>query len=221
MTLCAAGMAFMAQGDDWGNVGRYEAANKELIARGAIPNRVVFIGNSITDNWAWTRPEFFTSNNFVGRGIGGQTSYQFLVRFREDVVNLSPEAVVINVATNDIAENTCPYDEDRSFGNLLSMIEIAQANGIKVILSTVLPAKEFGWNPAIVDAPEKIQRLNKRIAAYASEHNLPMIDYFSALVADDGISLKAEYSPDGVHPNDNGYEVMESIVLSMLRPGKP
>ena len=215
--LASAALYGMAQNKDWANIQHYDAANKELIAKGKSEHRVVFLGNSITDFWPVAHPGFFESNNFVGRGISGQTSYQFLTRFREDVVNLMPEAVVINAATNDIAENTGPYDEDRTFGNILSMVEIAQANGIKVILSTVLPAKGFGWNPAITDAPEKILKLNKRIAGYAAAHNIPFIDYFTPLVDADGVSLNPAYSGDGVHPNPQGYEVMEQTALPVIR----
>lgn len=216
MLLAAAAMC-AANDKDWAQIQRYDAANKELLANGKSLHRVVFLGNSITDFWPSAHPAFFDDNNFVGRGISGQTSYQFLTRFREDVVNLKPEAVVINTATNDIAENTGPYHEDRTFGNILSMIEIAQANGIKVILSTVLPAKAFGWNPSVTDAPEKISRLNKRIAEYAAQHNIPMIDYFTPLADADGVSLNPAYSADGVHPNEKGYEVMEKAALPVIR----
>lgn len=202
---------------DWPQLGRYEAANKELMAQLPYDGRVVFIGNSITDYWASMRPDFFSGNMFVGRGISGQTSYQFLVRFRDDVVALSPKAVVINVATNDIAENTCPYDEDRTLGNLKSMVEIARANGIDVILSSVLPAKSFGWNPGVKNAPEKIRSLNRRIENYAKAEGIPFIDYYSALVDADGESLNPAFSEDGVHPNAKGYEIMEAIALPIIR----
>lgn len=214
MVAAAAG----ARNDDWGKIQRYDAANKELLASGAdASGRVVFIGNSITDNWAAWRPDFFKSNGFVGRGISGQTSYQFLVRFREDVVNLSPSAVVINVGTNDVAENTCPYDEDRTMGNIMSMVEIAQANGIRVVLTSVLPAKGFGWNPAITDAPAKIKALNGRIKAYAERLGVPYVDYYSQLLDADGVSLNPAYCKDGVHPNDAGYEIMEGIVAPIVK----
>lgn len=221
LVLCATAIGFsaltlLADNKDWGQIERYDAANKAILADKGRKVRVVFIGNSITDNWAAWRPEFFDSHNFVGRGISGQTSYQFLVRFREDVINLSPEVVVINVGTNDIAENTGPYNEDRTFGNIQSLVELARANGIKVILTTVLPAKAFGWRPSVTDGPDKIKRLNNRIARYAAVNNIPFVDYYTALVAPDGISLPAELSGDGVHPTHAGYEIMESTVLPVI-----
>ncbi len=219
--LCATAVGFcalslLADNKDWGQIGRYDAANKTILADKGRRVKAVFIGNSITDNWASWRPEFFDSHNFVGRGISGQTSYQFLVRFREDVINLSPEVVVINVGTNDIAENTGPYNEDRTFGNIQSMVELARANGIKVILTSVLPARAFGWRPAVTDGPEKIKKLNSRIASYAALNNIPYVDYYTALVSPDGISLPAELSKDGVHPTHAGYEIMESTVLPVV-----
>lgn len=117
--------------------------------------RVVFLGNSITEGWVRTHPDFFKTNGYIGRGISGQTSYQFLLRFREDVINLSPALVVINAGTNDVAENTNPYNEDYTFGNIVSMVELAKVNKIKVILTSVLPAAAFKWRMEIKDAPQK------------------------------------------------------------------
>ena len=202
---------------DWAQIGRYEKNNKELIQEnGRVKNRVVFLGNSITDNWARMRPNFFSDNNFIGRGISGQTSYQFLIRFRPDVIDLKPKLVVINAGTNDVAENVCSYNEDVTFGNIVSMVELAKAHKIKVILTTVLPAAAFGWRPSIKDAPDKISSLNARLAAYAKAEKIPFVDYYSALAAPDR-SLKKEYSDDGVHPTDAGYEVMESIIKAAIR----
>ena len=131
-----------AQEKDWANLQRYAQQNAELPKPDKNEKRVVFMGNSITEGWVNTHPDFFKSNGYIGRGIGGQTSYQFLVRFREDVINLSPALVVINAATNDIAENTGAYHEDRTFGNIVSMVELAKANHIKVILTTTLPDRK-------------------------------------------------------------------------------
>lgn len=215
--IVATAMSTYGQSRDWGQIERYDKDNKILISDKNRKTKVVFIGNSITDNWASMRPQFFADNNFVGRGISGQTSYQFLVRFREDVVNLSPEAVIINTGTNDVAENTGPYDEDRTFGNILSMVEIAKANGIKVILSTVLPAKEFGWNSSIKDAPEKINSLNRRLKEFAKKNKLAFIDYHTPLLAPDNVSLNPAYCNDGVHPTEAGYEIMEQTVLPIIK----
>lgn len=197
------------------NLKRYSEANQKLPA--CMPNdrRIVFIGNSITQGWASTHPQFFEENNFVGRGIGGQTSPQMLARFRDDVVNLTPYAVVINAGTNDIAENTGPYNQEFTLGNIKSMAEIAQANNIQVILSTVLPAGAFGWNPAITDSVEKIEALNAEIKKYAEENNFIFIDYYSQLKDDKG-ALKSNFGDDGVHPNDECYKLMETIVLETI-----
>lgn len=140
---------------NWANFKHYAEQNKLLKATVIVPKRVVFIGNSITEGWVNQHPDFFKQNGYVGRGIGGQTSYQMLLRFREDVINLLPEVVVINAATNDIAENAGAYNEDYSFGNIISMVELARANGIKVILTTTLPSSSFSWNPSIKDATQK------------------------------------------------------------------
>lgn len=202
---------------DWAKLDRYEEANKELMAAPPDSNRVVFYGNSITQFWASKHPEFFERTGYVGRGISGQSTYQFLTRFRKDVVDLKPALVVINAATNDVAENTHPYNEDLTMGNIMSMVEIAKANGIKVILTTTLPAAAFRWNPEITDAPEKIDALNKRVAAYAAEQNIPYVDYFSALADDEGRGLRPEFSNDGVHPTVAAYEVMEAIIEPVIK----
>lgn len=206
-----------AQKNDWAKFGRYAEANKEVAANPDNKRRVVFFGNSITQFWASKRPDFFKDNEFIGRGIAGQTTYQFLSRFREDVVNLHPRLVVINAATNDIAENSHPYDEERTMGNIKSMVEIARANGIKVILTSTLPASEFSWNKEIKDAPEKIERLNKLIAQYARAEKIPYVDYHSQMLDEDGRSLSRKYTDDGVHPTVAGYEVMEALILPCVR----
>ncbi|MBD5225589.1 MAG: acylneuraminate cytidylyltransferase [Bacteroidales bacterium] len=206
-----------AQRNDWANFARFEQENKELLSKPQTGRLVVFLGNSITEGWAGQRPEFFETNGFAGRGISGQTTYQFLSRFRDDVINLHPKLLVLNAATNDIAENTHPYSEDRTFGNIVSMVELAKANGIKVILTSTLPAAGFGWNPSIKDAPEKINSLNARIKAYAAKNKIPYVDYHSSLLGADGRSLDSKYSNDGVHPTAAGYEVMEALILPAVR----
>jgi len=220
MLAALAAMAMVsvkADDRDWGNFNRYAESNREVMASDASQRRVVFLGNSITDGWASVHPEFFSKNGFVGRGISGQTSYQFLVRFRDDVINLHPQAVVINAATNDVAENTHPYNADRTMGNIISMVELAEANGIKVIMTTTLPAAGFGWNRAITDAPDKIAALNARMKEYAASKGIPFVDYYSAMVTDDGRrALRPELSDDGVHPTPGGYDLMESIVLPVV-----
>ncbi len=217
VVLCSIPALAQKTAKDWAQIGRYDKNNKELMSEnGRAKNRVVFLGNSITDNWARMRPEFFIQNGFIGRGISGQTSYQFLIRFRPDVIDLQPKLVIINAGTNDVAENVCSYDEDVTFGNIVSMVELAKTHKIKVILTTVLPAAGFGWRPEIKDAPDKIAALNARLARFAKEEKIPFVDYYSALVAPDR-SLKKEYSNDGVHPTDAGYEIMEAIIKEAIR----
>ena len=153
----------------------------------------------------------------IGRGIAGQTTYQLLVHFREDIVELAPAAVVINGGTNDIAENNYAYNEDRTFGNIASMAEIASANGIKVIRASVLPASGFNWNTSISGVADKIASLNARIKAYAESKSYPYIDYYPALVSGSDRALNPAYTNDGVHPTAAGYDIMESIALPVIR----
>ena len=205
-----------AQKHEFANYKRYATENAALAQPVKKEKRVVFMGNSITEGWVNTHPDFFKSNGYIGRGIGGQTSYQFLVRFREDVINLSPALVVINAATNDIAENTGAYHEDRTFGNIVSMVELAKANHIKVILTTTLPAAAFGWNPAIKDAPQKIQSLNARIEAYAKANKIPFVNYYQPMVVGDNKALNPQYTKDGVHPTGEGYDIMEALIKQAI-----
>ena len=214
--LCLTCMGAMAQKkqthDQFANFKRYEQANKELPAPAKKEKRVVFMGNSITEGWVKIHPEFFKENGYVGRGISGQTSYQFLLRFREDVINLKPKLVIINAGTNDIAENTGPYDIDITFGNIASMAEIAKANKIKVILTSVLPAAGFRWNKKITDAPDRIEALNAKIKEYAKANKIPYVDYYTPMVTGAERALNPDYSKDGVHPTLDGYIVMEALI---------
>lgn len=203
---------------DWARFGYYAQDNARVKAEKA-EVKVVFYGNSITRNWGKYRPQFFKENNYLCRGIGGQTSAELLVRMRQDVINLNPKAVVIMVGTNDIAQNRGTISLENVMGNIQSMCEIAKANKIKPILCSVLPARGFRWNPFVVDAPQKIKQLNKMIAEYAKKNGIPYMDYHSALVDTDG-GLKNEYHKDQVHPFENGYVVMEPIVLKQLRKMK-
>ena len=205
-----------AMADDWGGIERYAKANSELALPAKGEHRVVFLGNSITEGWYRDHPDFFNSNNYIGRGISGHTSYQFLVRFREDVINLKPEIVIINAGTNDCAENTRPFDLEMTFGNIKSMVELAQVNGIKVILSSVLPAEKFGWNKNVTDAADRIATLNAKIKKYAKEKKIPYVDYYSSMVVGPERKLNPAYTNDGVHPTPDGYVVMESIVKPVI-----
>lgn len=209
------GMA-SAQRHDFAQFDRYAKANAELPAPAKGENRVVFMGNSITDIWAAKHPDFFKQHGYVGRGISGQTSYQFLLRFRQDVINLKPQLVVINYGTNDIAENTGAYDEDQTFNNVCSMVDMARANHIKVILCSTLPAENFSWRPNITDGMQKIRHLNDRVKAYCKANKIPYVDYFSAMLSEDGTGMKKEYQNDTVHPNVKGYDVMEAIIVPAI-----
>jgi len=205
-----------AQAQDWANKARYAKANMELLSHEADPQRVVLLGNSITEGWKDTHPQFFTINHLVGRGISGQVSSQMLARFRQDVINLSPRIVVINCGTNDIAENNGPYDEDITIDNILSMVELALHNDITVVLTSVLPTDHFVWNPSVRDIEAKVESLNARIIQLAARFSLPYIDYYSTMVATGSKGINPAYSPDGVHPNATGYTVMEKLLLETL-----
>ncbi len=219
IAMLSIALGTQAQKHEFGNWKRYAKANKELGAPAKGEKRVVLMGNSITDGWPHTRPDFFKNNNLIGRGIGGQTSYQFLLRFREDVINLQPKVVVINYGTNDIAENTGPYNEDLTYGNVLSMVELARYHKCKVILTSCLPAGGFSWRPSITDGMDKIRSLNARVKAYAEANKIPYVDYFNAMLNEDGTAMNPELANDnpGVHPNAAGYAIMESLLLPVIK----
>jgi len=200
---------------DWANIKRYSDENKNLPAVSPGEKRIVFMGNSITEFWTTIDKEFFTRNkSFIGRGISGQTTPQMLVRFRNDVINLNPSAVVILAGTNDIAGNTGPITLEEIFGNIASMAELAKANNIKVIICSVLPVYNYPWSPGLEPA-EKIIKLNGMLQSYSKKNNIMYIDFYSPM-ADEKKGLKAEYSPDGVHPNLQGYKVMDDLVENAI-----
>jgi lysophospholipase L1-like esterase len=197
--------------EQWARLSRYAQDNAARKNNPGEPLKAVFIGNSITQGWADVHPDFFTTRHYAGRGISGQTTPQFLSRFRADVIDLHPQAVVINGGVNDIAENTGTYAPDYTFGSIQSMAELAQANNIKVILTSVLPAAQIPWRKEITDTPAKIAALNARIKAYAEAKGFVYVDYYSRMVAADK-GLMAEYTTDGVHVTAAGYRVMEAII---------
>jgi lysophospholipase L1-like esterase len=201
--------------DTWASLSRYAQANADWKASGQLRPTAVFIGNSITQGWYESRPDFFTANNFAGRGISGQTTPQFLSRFRADVIALNPQIVVINGGINDMAENTGPYDPDFTFGNIESMAELAHANGIAVVLTSVLPAGHIPWRTEIAGTPEKILALNARIKACAESKGFTYVDYYTPMV-DAQRAMAAPYTSDGVHVTDAGYQLMEAIVKGAI-----
>jgi acyl-CoA thioesterase I len=202
--------------NDWPYLAKYREADRELGPSSAGEARVVFMGDSITEgwgqNWAGTSPgrgEFFPGKPYVNRGISGQTTPQMLVRFRQDVVDLKPKVVVVLAGTNDIAENTGKTGLQAIANNIASMSDLARANGIRVVLCSVLPASEFAWHPGLQPAP-KIKALNGWIREYAAKNGFVYVDYYSSLVNNEG-GLRFELSPDGVHPNKAGYEIMAPL----------
>jgi lysophospholipase L1-like esterase len=202
---------------DFANTSRYDKANLELKLHTKAQNRVVFMGNSITEGWVLMRPEFFQDRDFINRGIGGQTTPQMLLRFRPDVIDLNPKVVVILAGTNDIAGNTGYTSLETIIDNIKSMAEIANANGIKVIISSVLPAIEYLWKPGL-DPATKIIKINKALKAYAKENNFIYLDYYSAMVDDKGGLKVPDYTAvnDLVHPNKAGYLVMEKLAQKAI-----
>ena len=206
---------------DWADLARYRDVNAELGPPHPGEQRVVFMGNSITDSWAQYFGSMFPGKPYVGRGISGQTTPQMLVRFRQDVIALKPAAVVILAGTNDIAGNTGPSTLEMIEDNLASMTELAQANGIRVVLSSVLPVFDYPWRPGLEPAG-KIVTLNTWIRQYAAAHHAVYLDYHSAL-ADERQGMRAELSTDGVHPNEAGYRVMaplaEQAIARALKGG--
>ena len=201
--------------NDWADLGRYRAANDSLGAPKAGEQRVVFMGNSITDSWARLFAEQFSGKPYVGRGISGQTTPQMLVRFRQDVVALKPAVVVILAGTNDIAGNTGPSTLEMIEDNLRSMTEIAKANGIRVVLSSVLPVFDYPWKPGLEPAA-KIVTLNRWMRAYADSVGAVYLDYHTPM-ADERQGLRAELTRDGVHPNQAGYRIMAPLAEAAIR----
>ena len=201
---------------DWAHLKKFEKENEQL-KKIDEPNRVVFMGNSITEGWSNFDKDFFINNPFVNRGISGQTTPQMLIRFRPDVVNLNPKAVVILAGINDIAGNTGPISLENTAENIISMAEIAKANNIKVYICSTLPAIDFPWSPGLEPGP-KVIKLNSILKNYCNSNDIPFVDYFSSMADDKGGLKVPEYTAanDLVHPNLAGYKVMEKIILKAL-----
>lgn len=192
---------------DWPNLGRYRDLNAQVSPPASGEDRVVFMGDSITDGWGGKYGKFFPGKNYINRGISGQTTPQMLIRFRPDVIALHPKVVVVLAGTNDIAGNTGPTTLEAIEDNLTSMAELARANGIRVVLASLLPVCDY-IRPQTPRRPtEKIVTLNAWMKDYAAKNGFVYLDYYSAML-DDSKMLKQELTYDGLHPNDAGYEVM-------------
>ena len=223
LLLVSAGAVLSGQNatpqQDWPNLAKYREANAQLPPPARGENRVVFYGNSITEGWAQYFPKMFPGKPYIGRGISGQTTPQMLVRFRQDVVALKPKVVVILAGTNDIAGNTGPSTIEMIEDNLASMTEIAKANGIRVVLSSVLPVYDYAWRPGLEPAP-KIMALNKWMKDYAARTGSVYLDYHTPM-ADARQGMRADLTNDGVHPTEAGYRVMaplaEKAIAQALR----
>jgi len=196
---------------DWARYGNYAEQNEAVTT----PPKAVLFGDSITRNWVRNDKAWLDAHDFVGRGIGGQTSLQLLARIRPDVIELHPEYMVLLIGINDIARNSGYISVEHTFGNIVSMVELAEANGIKPILCTLCPAREIGWRKRVGDPRPQIAELNALITAYAAEKGLPLVDYNSALRTPDG-AMDPAYETDAVHPNLAGYQVMEEVLLSVM-----
>lgn len=202
----------LSQAQDWAKFDRYAEQNAQI----TVKPKVVFMGDSITEGWAKEDPDFFTGNNFIGRGISGQTTSHMLVRFRRDVIDLNPKYVVILAGTNDIAKNNGDITLENVMGNIISMCELAKANKIKPILCTVLPSTGFYWRPEVKEPASDIIRLNEMIKEYAEAERIPLVDFHTPLKDENG-GLPKVHAADGVHPNLQCYKIMEEIVLEFVK----
>jgi len=204
-----------AENSDWANLGYYEKRNRELGFPDENEKRIVFMGDSITEEWGNLYPEFFSGNYYINRGIGGQTTPQMLIRFKPDAIDLNPHAIIILAGTNDIAGNTGPSTVKMITDNIFSMAELAIAYEIKVVLSSILPVYQYPWVDDVLDPPSSIDSINSKIKEYVENKGLVYLDYYSSMV-DDRKGLKLDFTGDGVHPNEAGYRVMSAIAGEII-----
>jgi len=200
---------------DLADFAHYDSLNASLSPPAPQERRVIFMGDSVTEFWATRDPEFFARADFVDRGISGQTTPQMLLRFREDVIALKPAVVHILAGTNDIAGNTGPMDLPAIEANIASMVDLARVNGIQVLIGSVLPAAEFPWRPGLDPGP-KIVALNEWLKSYAGSRHLIYVDYYKAMT-DGALGIRSDLTPDGVHPSQAGYRVMEPLTKAAIR----
>jgi lysophospholipase L1-like esterase len=198
---------------DWPNLKRYHDANATVAAPAPGEERVVFMGDSITDGWGKKYGQFFPGKPYINRGISGQTTPQMLIRFRPDVIALQPKVVVILAGTNDIAGNTGPMSVDEITGNLASMAELARAHGVRVVLASVLPVHNYTPQSALtypLRSPDQIRAINRWLQGYCAANGHVYLDYFSAMIDDQG-ALRRELAEDGLHPGPAGYAIMARL----------
>lgn len=200
---------------DWPNLSRYQDENRSVRLPEKGKQRVVFMGDSITEEWSNLYADYFDTEGYINRGIGGQTTPQMLIRFKPDVIDLEPDIVVILAGTNDIAGNTGPSNVKMITDNIFSMAELARAHQIKVVLSSILPVFEYEWAKEIKDVPATIDSVNDELKKYVNDHGLVYLDYFSSMV-DERKGLNKDYTYDGVHPNQDGYILMSSLAQKVL-----
>ena len=206
--------AIGARAQDWPNIARFDDANHKLQPVVAGKITAVYMGDSITDFWMNYDSTFFAGNNYIDRGISGQTTGQMLVRFRQDVINLKPKVVVILAGINDIAQNNGPEKLEDVFGNIASMAELAKANNIKVVISSVLPANKLPWRPSIIPT-DKVTQLNVMLKQYADKNHIVYLDYYSKMV-DSEKGLPVNLAKDGIHPTLEGYKMMEPLAVKAV-----
>ncbi|MCW5970962.1 MAG: SGNH/GDSL hydrolase family protein [Blastocatellales bacterium] len=199
---------------DWAQLGRYRDDNAKIAAPASGENRVVFLGDSITDGWKL--PEYFPGKPYINRGISGQTTPQMLVRLRPDVIAHKPKVVVILAGTNDIAGNTGPMTMESIQDNYASIAELLRAHGIRVVFASVLPIHDYGPNKVSERrAPEKIRALNDFLKRYCAEQKHIYLDYYTRMLDDNGM-LRAELARDGLHPNADGYKIMAPLAEAAI-----
>jgi len=202
--------------NDFGELSRYRDADAQLKSAMPADNRIVFFGDSITD--AWKLDSYFPGKGYINRGIGGQTTPQMLIRFRQDVIDLAPKVVVILAGTNDIAGNTGPMTVEQTEANYASLAELARAHSIRVIFSSVTPIHNYAQQRLTMflqRSPEKILELNRWLRNYCEENKLIYLDYYSAMIDSRGM-MKENLADDGLHPNDAGYRVMAPLAETAI-----
>ena len=200
---------------DWANLCYYWQENDQLGQISDGKERIVFMGDSITEEWGKVSPNFFQPAHFINRGIGGQTTPQMLLRFKQDVINLNPAIVFILAGTNDIAGNTGPANQEMITNNIFSMAELSICFNIKVVLSSILPVDKYPWADHIKEVPETISKINQQLKLFSQKNDNLYIDYYSSMVGENR-GLKKEYTTDGVHLNKKGYDVMSDLVHDVL-----